>query len=105
MLWWMPEKSFSSIALPILPGGVMKNFQNFYGLLWITLSIFIEIQPNFYTKWALYSIIDGANLAEFELFLSGLMSVAKKKNMKKLEWLLELRMLGTAGPIPFKFDM
>ena len=26
----MPEKSFSSIALPVLPGAVTKDFQNFY---------------------------------------------------------------------------
>ena len=63
----MPEKSFSLIAQPVLPGGVTKDFQNFYQLSWITLSILIEIQPNFNTKWALYSIIDSANLAEFEV--------------------------------------
>ena len=28
---------------------------------------FIEIQPNFNAKWALYSIIYGANLAEFKV--------------------------------------
>ena len=28
---------------------------------------FNEIQPNFNIKWALYSIIDGANLEEFEV--------------------------------------
>ena len=60
-------KSFSLIALPVLPGGITKDFQNFYQLLWITLSILIEIQPNFNAKWALYSIIDGANLVEFEV--------------------------------------
>ena len=62
----MPEKSFSSIALLVLPGGVTKDFQNFYQLSRITLSTFIKIQPNFNVKWALYSIIDGANLAKFE---------------------------------------
>ena len=97
------------IALPILPGGVAKDFQNyFYQLLWITHSIFIEIQPNFNAKWALYNIIDGVNLVEFEvggrLFLNGLMSVVKKKNTKKFGWLLESRISGTAEPIPFKFD-
>ena len=60
----MSEKSFSLIALPILPGGVMKDFHQ---LSWITHSIFIEIQPNFNAKWALYGIIDGANLVEFEV--------------------------------------
>ena len=63
---WMPE-NFSWIALPVLPGGVTKDFQKFYQLSWIILSIFIEIQPNFNAKWALYSIIDGTNLAEFEV--------------------------------------
>ena len=63
----MPEKSFSSIALPVLPGGVMKDFQIFYRLSCITLSILIKIQPNFNTKWALYSRIDGPNLAQFEV--------------------------------------
>ena len=29
----------------------------------------------------------------------------EKKNTKKFGWLLELCILGTAGPIPFKFDM
>ena len=56
-----------------------------------------------------YRIIDGAILAEFEvggrLFLNGLKSVAKKKNTKKFGRLLEPRISGTAGPIPFKFDM
>ena len=33
------------------------------------------------------------------------MSVAKKKNEKKFGRLLEPRILGTAGLIPFKFDM
>ena len=33
------------------------------------------------------------------------MSVAKKKNMKKFRRPLELRISGTAGPIPFNFDM
>ena len=43
-------KSSSSIALHVLPGGVMKNFQNFYPLSFITQSIFNEIQPNFNAK-------------------------------------------------------
>ena len=59
-------KSFNSIALPVLPGDVTKDFQKFYRLSWITLN-FIEIQPNFNTKWALYSITDSANLMEFEI--------------------------------------
>ena len=63
----MPEKSFSLIALPILPGAMTKNFQNFYQLSSIILSIFIEIQPNFNAKCALYSMIDGADLVEFEV--------------------------------------
>ena len=46
----MPEKSFSSIALPILHGGMTKTFQIFYQLQWITHSI---------AKWALYSVIGG----------------------------------------------
>ena len=52
-----------------------------------------------------YSIIDGANLAEFEV-LNGLKSVAKKKkkNTKKFGQHLEPRILGTAGLILFKFD-
>ena len=37
------------------------------------------------------------------LFLNGLMSVAKK-NTKKFGRPLELRISGTTGPIPFKFD-
>ena len=105
----MPKKSFSLIALPVLSGGVMKDFQNFYRLLWITRSIFIEIQPNFNAKCALHSIIDGANLAEFKVgegcFLNGLKSVAKKKNTKKCGWPLEPRILGITGPISFKFDI
>ena len=55
-------------------------------------------------KWALYSITDSANLAEFKVgkgFLNGLTNVAKKKIVYKL---LEPRILGTAGMIPFKFD-
>ena len=67
------------------------------------------MQPNFNAKWALYSIIDSTNLAEFEvwrrLFLNGSMSVvSKKKNMKKFGQLLEPCISGTAGPIPLKFD-
>ena len=59
------KKSFILIALPILPVGVMKDFQNLSTI--INNSIFIEIQPNFNAKWALYSIIDGTNLVEFEV--------------------------------------
>ena len=63
----MPEKSFSLIALSVLPGDVTKDFKIFNQLSWITCSIFIEIQLNFNVKWALYSIIGSANLAEFEV--------------------------------------
>ena len=57
----MPEKSFSLIALPVLPGGMTEDFQKFYRL------VNNKIQPNFNAKWALYSIIDGASLVEFEV--------------------------------------
>ena len=61
------------MALPVLPGGVTK------GLTIVNNSL--ETQSNFNAEQALYSIIDGANLAEFEV---GLMSAAKKKtNTKK----------------------
>ena len=33
------------------------------------------------------------------------MTAAKKKNMKKFERLLESRISGTTGSIPFKFDL
>ena len=83
----------------------MKDFQNFYRLSWITLSILIEIQPNFNTKWALYNIIDGANLAEFEVGEGRINKCCEKEeNTKKFGRLLEPRISGTAGPIPFKFD-
>ena len=53
-------KKFQLDSTTCLPGGMTKDFQNFYQLLLITLS---KVQPN--AKWALYSIIDGANLVEF----------------------------------------
>ena len=83
-------KSFSSIALPILPGSMTKDFQIF-------LSTIVNNSLNFYAKWGLYSIIDGTNFAEL-LFLNGLMSVAMK------EEILEPCILGTVGSIPVIFD-
>ena len=60
----------------------------------------LNFNSNFNTKWALCSIIDGANLEEFEV---GEDCVAKKKK-NKFGRLLEPRISGTARPIPFKFD-
>ena len=40
-----------------------KSILNFYQLLWITCSILL----NFNAKRTLYSVIGGANLAEFEV--------------------------------------
>ena len=55
-----------------------KRFSNFLSTIVNNSLNFIEIQPNFNAKWGLYSIIYGANLAEFEVG-EGYLSVAKKK--------------------------
>ena len=63
--------------------------------------------PNFNAKWVLYSIIDGANLAEFEARKSCFNECCKEdereeleENTKKFRRLLDPHILG----IPFKFD-
>ena len=52
------------MALPVLPGGVMKGFQKF---LLTIVNNSLETQSNFNAEQALHSIIDGANLAEFKV--------------------------------------
>ena len=98
------KKSFSLIALPIyleVWWMIFKLFINYHEQL-----AKILLKSN--AKNALYSIIDGAKFGGIwsrgGLFLNGLMSAVKKKNVKKFEQLLELRISGTAGLIPFKFD-
>ena len=93
----MPEKSFSLIALPVLPEGVTKDFQNFLSTI---VNNFIEIQPNFNTKCNWWYKFGGIQ-SRRRLFLNGLMSAAKRK---KFGQLLESCISGTARLIPFKFD-
>ena len=75
---WMREKCFSSIALPVLPGGVTKVFQFFWTIMNNSLN-FNWNPAKFNTKWALYSIIYSANLMEFEVVLKGIKECCKKE--------------------------
>ena len=73
----MPEKNSSDST-----GDAMKFF---YQLLLITLSVFIGFQPNFDVKWAIYSTMNTANLAQIsgKGGLCSAAAVAVKKNTKK----------------------